>query len=175
MKRISQFTEELISGKEVAKDQVNSNSLSTAATSIQASSTKKPDIASNVDKSILSSDSVITLGSPGHEWRYHPDSKTYDLSRDTPHGKYNFKTTEGPKGVSVKLAIEKTALVIIDMQNYFLHPKVSSHPAGLESAAKIKKVLQRAREVGIQVCYSHQRCSILEVWIRTKTSNRLFG
>lgn len=94
--------------------------------------------------------SDITFGPPGREWRYSKASKTYDLAADSTN-KLTFATTEGPKEVSVAIAPESSALVVVDMQNFFLSPKCRDHPNGLKAVEPTIRAIERCREAGIQV------------------------
>ena len=60
-------------------------------------------------------------------------------------------TTDGPKETSITIALETTALVIVDMQNFFLDSKCLDHPHGLNAVGPTIKVIEKCREEGIQV------------------------
>lgn len=92
----------------------------------------------------------MTFGPPGQEWHYSQSSRTYDLSRDSAT-KLTFSTTEGAKGTSITISPESSALVIIDMQNFFLDPKCRDHPNGLKAVEPTIRVIEKCREAGIQV------------------------
>lgn len=92
----------------------------------------------------------ITFGPPGWEWRYSKASKTYDLTGDSKTN-LTFATTEGPKEVSVAISPESSALVIIDMQNFFLSPECRDHPTGLKAVEPTMRAIKKCREAGIQV------------------------
>lgn len=91
-----------------------------------------------------------TFGPPGREWVYTKATKTYDLSGESTN-KFIFTTTEGPKDVSVVISPESSALVIVDMQNFFLSPKCRDHPNGLKAVEPTIKVIEKCRQAGIQV------------------------
>jgi len=95
----------------------------------------------------------VTFGPSGNEWRYTPSTKTYDLTRGLSQGNFTFSTTRGPEGISVRIAPEVTALVIIDMQNYFLHPSCNDHPSGLAAVECTLGVIKKCREIGIKVSF----------------------
>lgn len=92
----------------------------------------------------------LTFGPPGEEWHYSSASKTYDLSRDSAT-KLTLSTTEGPKDTSVTISPDSSALVVVDMQNFFLDPKCRHHPNGLNAVEPTIKVIEKCREAGIQV------------------------
>jgi hypothetical protein len=99
--------------------------------------------------------SDLIFGPPGQEWHYSKSTKTYDLSGGTAK-KLTFPTTEGPKETLVTIAPESTALVIVDMQNFFLDSKCMEHPNGLKAVEPTIKLIEKCREAGIQVCSIHQ-------------------
>lgn len=57
------------------------------------------------------------------------------------------------QGVSASITIdpEATALVIVDMQNYFLDPQCNEHVTGLKAVEPTIKAIEKCREAGIQV------------------------
>lgn len=94
------------------------------------------------------------FGPPGDEWTYAPDTMTYNLcrgadSKATPA--FNLGTSRGPPGTSVTIDPQVSALVVIDMQNYFLHPSCNDHVTGREAAARTVEVVSKCREAGIRV------------------------
>jgi hypothetical protein len=94
--------------------------------------------------------SNIKFGPLDQEWHYSPSARTYDLSGGAGK-KLTIATTEGPKETSVTIAPEITALVIVDMQNFFLDAKCMDHPHGLNAVEPTIKVIEKCREEGIQV------------------------
>ncbi|KAL2877670.1 hypothetical protein SGCOL_007008 [Colletotrichum sp. CLE4] len=94
----------------------------------------------------------LTFGPPGDEWHYDRPSRTYDLTRGRSPA-WKVGTSQGPAGTSVSVNPHSTALVIVDMQNYFLHPSCRDHPAGLAAVEQTKKVVEKCRELGIQVIW----------------------
>ncbi len=92
----------------------------------------------------------ITFGPPRHKWHYSQTNKIYYLSGDSAN-RVNIATTEGPEGTSITIAPGTTALVIVDMQNFFLDSKCMDHPNGLKAVEPMIKVIEKCREVGIQV------------------------
>jgi phosphatidylethanolamine-binding protein len=60
-------------------------------------------------------------------------------------------TLEAPD-IFVKVSPAITALVVVDMQNYFLHPSCTHNPVGLAAADNILAVVEKCLEVRIQVC-----------------------
>ncbi|KAK1968200.1 isochorismatase [Colletotrichum sublineola] len=94
----------------------------------------------------------LTFGPPGDEWHYERPSRTYDLTRGRSPA-WTVGTSQGPEQTSISVAPHSTALVIVDMQNYFLHPKCRDHPAGLAAADRTEKVIEKCRELGVQVIW----------------------
>jgi nicotinamidase-related amidase len=94
----------------------------------------------------------LTFGPPGEEWTYDRASKTYDLTRHrTPT--FKFSTTQGPAETYLTISPEISALVVVDMQNFFLHPDCRSHPLGLAAVQPTLKAIAKCRELGIQVIW----------------------
>lgn len=93
---------------------------------------------------------TLTFGPPTQQWHYSPSTKTYDLSGISPK-KLTIPATEGPSGTSFTIAPPSTALVIVDMQNFFLDAGCMAHPRGLEAVEPTIRVIEKCREVGIQV------------------------
>ncbi|KAJ5080931.1 hypothetical protein N7456_013641 [Penicillium angulare] len=95
--------------------------------------------------------------SPKNYWNYEPITGQIDLSRGAKDKTLDLQTTTNP----IRLDTNRTALVIIDMQNLFLSPHL--RPAGIpkdeispgQRAAKalIDDGLSAARSAGIQVIW----------------------
>ena len=92
----------------------------------------------------------ISFGPSGQEWHYSKVTKTYDLFGNSTK-KLTFSTTEGPKDISVAISPQSSALVVVDMQNFFLDPKCRDHPNGLKAVEPTIKVIEKCRDAGIQV------------------------
>jgi hypothetical protein len=92
----------------------------------------------------------LTFGPIGNQWHYTRSSRTYDLTRGSTK-KFTMSTTEGHADTRIALDPNLTALLIIDMQNFFLDPKSRSHPAGLATVAPTLEVINKCREIGVQV------------------------
>ncbi|CEL58174.1 Peroxyureidoacrylate/ureidoacrylate amidohydrolase RutB OS=Caulobacter segnis (strain ATCC 21756 / DSM 7131 / JCM 7823 / NBRC 15250 / LMG 17158 / TK0059) GN=rutB PE=3 SV=1 [Rhizoctonia solani AG-1 IB] len=88
-----------------------------------------------------------TYGS-SHTWIEHP-SGLVDLS---PNSSQSLEfTVFGDR--KVRLDPGKTALVIVDMQNYFLHPELRAHPTGLECVKPLRELLPMLRRAGVHVVW----------------------
>ncbi|KAJ6509506.1 Isochorismatase hydrolase [Mycena vitilis] len=58
---------------------------------------------------------------------------------------------DGDRTVRVKR--ETTALVVIDMQNFFLHPELREHPTGLKCVDPLTKVVPVLRDAGMKILW----------------------
>ncbi|KAI9744572.1 MAG: hypothetical protein M1818_002101 [Claussenomyces sp. TS43310] len=96
----------------------------------------------------------ISFGIEGDEWSYDRSNKTYDLTRGSSK-KLTVGTTQGPKDTSISIAPELSALVIVDMQNYFLSSRCRDppHSLGLKAIGPTIRVIEKCREAGIQVIW----------------------
>ncbi|TVY24644.1 Peroxyureidoacrylate/ureidoacrylate amidohydrolase [Lachnellula hyalina] len=94
----------------------------------------------------------LTFGPSNQQWHYSPSSKTYDLSGDSPR-KLTIAATEEPEETFFTISPEATALVIIDMQNFFLDAKCMDHPNGLKAVEPTIKIISKCREAGIQIIW----------------------
>lgn len=92
----------------------------------------------------------VTFGPPGQEWHYSRTNRTYDISGASTR-KVTIATTKGPEDTSFTIAPEKSALVIVDMQNFFLDPKCMNHPNGLAAVEPTIASISKCRALGIQV------------------------
>ncbi|KAK4988053.1 hypothetical protein LTR28_007213 [Elasticomyces elasticus] len=106
------------------------------------------------DSQPLGATDHVAFGGPGDDqWFYIPSSKRFDLSRGSAR-KLIVDADDGirnHRGVMIDPA--RTVLVIIDMQNYFVHPKCRDHPGGIETIKPTLKVIEKCRKEGIQVCW----------------------
>lgn len=95
----------------------------------------------------------LTFGPPGSQWIYDKQTKTYDLTRSSSSPTLKVTTTYGPPSTSLLLSPAKTALIVVDMQNFFLHPSCRAHPTGLAAVEPLIATIARCREVGVQVIW----------------------
>ncbi|KAH7344524.1 Isochorismatase-like protein [Rhizoctonia solani] len=89
-----------------------------------------------------------TYGCPPHSWIEHP-SGLVDLSPNSTQG-LEF-TVYGDR--RIRLDPSRTALVVVDMQNYFLHPELRDHPTGLQCVKPLKAVLPVLRQAGVNIVW----------------------
>jgi len=94
--------------------------------------------------------SIITFGPTDQAWHYSSLARNYDISGGAGK-KLTVATTEGPKETTITIAPEATALVIVDMQNFFLDSKLMDHTHGLAAVDPTIKVIEKCRAEGIQV------------------------
>ncbi|OAA65988.1 isochorismatase [Niveomyces insectorum RCEF 264] len=109
----------------------------------------------------------VSMGPAGNQWHYYPRERLYDLTRSssstasddddgsgtTDHdieAALTIRTTAGPPDTRIALAPGRTALVIVDMQNFFLHPRCRDHPTGRAAVAPLLQVVANCRAAGIQ-------------------------
>jgi hypothetical protein len=101
------------------------------------------------------SDDTITFGT-ADSWSYNRITKTYDLTRGSSK-KLSIATTQGYADTVFAIDPDKSALVIVDMQNFFLDPKCMVHPLGIKAVEPTIAAIKKCREAGIQVgalCFS---------------------
>ncbi|KIH91639.1 hypothetical protein SPBR_01959 [Sporothrix brasiliensis 5110] len=108
---------------------------------------------------------VLRMGPAGDQWYYHRKERLYDLTRgygkDGHDGKgdqlpaqdatVTISTTTGPSDTRIALAPSQTALVIVDMQNFFLHRRCRDHPTGRAAVAPTLAAIDSCRRAGIRV------------------------
>ncbi|KAK5111048.1 hypothetical protein LTR62_005423 [Meristemomyces frigidus] len=87
------------------------------------------------------------------QWYYNPKTQRFDLSR----GSQRRLAIDADDGIRNHRGVEidpaKTLLVIIDMQNFFIHPSFHKHDAGIKTLAPLKRVIDQCREKDIDVCW----------------------
>lgn len=99
----------------------------------------------------------LTFGPPGDEWTYDKRTKTYDLTRGASSSSSSpplkIALTQGVPGATLLVDPSRTALVVVDMQNFFLHPSCRSHPAGLAAVAPLLATVAGCRAAGVRVVW----------------------
>ncbi len=92
------------------------------------------------------------IGNAVNFWRYS-SKNGFDLTRQNNHetcSSINLKTTTTP----IQINPARSALVIIDMQNFFLDPAVRSHDTGLAASKQLLEyAIPAARKAGIQIIW----------------------
>lgn len=114
----------------------------------------------------------LTFGPPGAEWTYDRSTKTYDLTRGinstssstVPAAAAAAQHTRAlrialpaggpaPAGATLVVDAARTALVVVDMQNFFLHPSCRAHAAGLAAVGPLRATIAACRRVGVRVVW----------------------
>ncbi|KAI0018573.1 isochorismatase [Xylariomycetidae sp. FL0641] len=97
---------------------------------------------------------TLTFGPENDQWVYNRASKTYDLTRspNDSHG-FTIRTTHGPADTRIRIAPARSALIVVDMQNFFLHPRCNEHPSGLAAVDRTLEVIAKCRALGIQIIW----------------------
>jgi hypothetical protein len=113
------------------------------------------------------------IGQPLHNW-LHSTRTGFDLSHLASDTKFTLQTTTNP----ITISAAKSALVIIDMQNYFLSPALGR----LESSAGHRACLQliehaipAARKVGMRIVWVNWGLTETEVRTMPPAVTRAFG
>ena len=102
----------------------------------------------------------LTFGPPGEQWHYTRSTRTYDLTRKEGAKTFTLVTSRGPPGTAVAIDPAHAALVVVDMQNYFLDPRCRHHPAGLACVEPTLQVIARCREIGVQASVARPSSSM---------------
>lgn len=92
---------------------------------------------------------TINVGLAG-DWQYDTVNRNYDLSRRSKK-RVILPISHSKEADSVTLNPDGSALVIVDMQNAFLHPRCRDHPLGLKTVQPIVKTITKCREMDIEV------------------------
>lgn len=94
--------------------------------------------------------SRITFGPVGLQWHYDKSTKTFDISNSSSK-KMTIPTSQGDDDTFFTIDPASAALVIVDMQNFFLDSQCMDHPNGLKAVEPTIQLIEKCREVGIQV------------------------
>ncbi|KAK4701014.1 hypothetical protein P7C70_g5224, partial [Phenoliferia sp. Uapishka_3] len=91
-----------------------------------------------------------TFGVPPNNWSWS-EEQGYDLSRG--QDRCNTRIISTQKG-EIRIDPARSALVVIDNQNYFLHPAFRKHPTGLVAMQQlIKNGIPTSRAAGVKVIW----------------------
>ncbi|KAL9056144.1 MAG: hypothetical protein Q9162_003105 [Coniocarpon cinnabarinum] len=86
-------------------------------------------------------------------WLYDKTTRRFDLSRESMR-KLTIPADEAVRDHrGCVIDPDKTVLLVVDMQNFFIHPDCCPHPEGLKAVQPTLKVIERCREFGIQVTW----------------------
>ncbi|KAI1163171.1 Isochorismatase-like protein [Nemania serpens] len=119
--------------------------------------------------------SAITFGPKEGGWVYYKDKKLYDLTRDASAPSLSFNTTQGRPDTAVMIGPKITALVVVDMQNFFLDPRCNDHPSGVQAAQRILEVVARCRVLGIQIIWLNWGLTEQDLLTMPPAVNRSFS
>lgn len=87
------------------------------------------------------------------QWLYLPNTKKFDLSRGAEQ-KLVVDSDESLRNhAGFMIDPKKSALIVVDMQNYFIHPTYRNHAAGMAAVEPTLKVIEKCRQEGIQVVW----------------------
>lgn len=117
-----------------------------AATTIKASEGEADSCAST---GVLDEATAVAFGRGPDRWLYHPNSGYFDLCRQSQAKLLIPSHDEHMSGIVIDPS--RTLMVIVDMQNYFIHPACCPHPAGLAAVQPILNVIDKSRKLGIQI------------------------
>ncbi|KAI1105770.1 isochorismatase [Jackrogersella minutella] len=96
---------------------------------------------------------TLTFGPEGDEWKYDSDARAYNLTRGVTSPSFTIRTTQGPADTSITLAPALSALVVVDMQNFFVHPMCNDHPTGLAAVERTLEVIRKCREIDVKIIW----------------------
>ena len=94
----------------------------------------------------------ITYGRAGEQCVFTKSTRNHDLYPRESKPRLTIDVQESNTD-SITVSTKSTALVIVDMMNLFLDPSLMNHTAGRRLIGPIIKVIERCRELGIQVLY----------------------
>lgn len=138
--------------------------------------------AEKFDGAYKPSASRALIGSPPNHWLYTSSPATFDLTRPlppdfpvpSPRTSIGLSTTTTP----VLLSPSKTALVIIDMQNFFVSTSLGRPADGAGNRA-VRRLLETgipaARKAGIQVIWLNWGLIDVEIEQMPPSTRRAFG
>lgn len=88
------------------------------------------------------------------EWLYLPATKKFDLSRGSEQ-KMVFECDEEARNHTGFIIDPGTSvlIVVVDMQNYFIHPMYRDHATGIAAVRPTLEVIERCRREGIQIAW----------------------
>lgn len=86
-------------------------------------------------------------------WLFLPNTKKFDISRGSTRRLVIESDVSLRDHSGFMIDPERTALVVVDMQNYFIHPTYRHHGAGLTAVKPTLDVIEKCRKEGIQVIW----------------------
>jgi hypothetical protein len=105
-----------------------------------------------MEKLLQEAENETIIGNSFNFWR-DSSKNGFDSTRQNNHetcSSINFETTTTP----IQINPARSALAIIDMQNFFLHPAVRSHDTGLAASKQLLEyAIPAVRKAGIQIIW----------------------
>ncbi|KAF3001284.1 hypothetical protein E8E13_004379 [Curvularia kusanoi] len=87
------------------------------------------------------------------QWLYFPDDGKFDLSRGSQRRMVVECDKERHNHSGFMFDPDSAILIVVDMQNYFVHPQYRDHAAGLKAVEPTLRVIERCRKEGIQIAW----------------------
>ena len=97
-------------------------------------------------------DNSVTFGGDD-SWVFDPISKRFDLSRGSTRKLIVDANEDVRDHRGCVIDPDKTVLLVVDMQNYFIDPQCCHHPEGIAAVEPTLSVVDRCRRDGIQVAW----------------------
>ena len=126
------------------------------------------------ERSVKSNNEKVIIGNASNFWRYSHDNG-FDLTRQNDEetlSPISLQTTTTP----IHIDPARSTLVIIDMQNFFLHPSLRDHSAGLAASSKLLEyAIPAARKAAIQIIWLNWGLTEEDVDQLPPALKRIFG
>ncbi|CAI6331520.1 unnamed protein product [Periconia digitata] len=87
------------------------------------------------------------------QWLYYPDTKQFDLSRGAQQRLAVSCDESRHNHCGFVIDPSKSVLIVVDMQNYFIHPMYRDHVAGIAAVDPTLRLIDRCRDEGIQIAF----------------------
>jgi phosphatidylethanolamine-binding protein len=111
---------------------------------------------------LLDEASAVPFGRGPDRWLYHPSSGLFDLTRAALSKLMISSRSENMSGIVIDPS--RTMMVIVDMQNFFVHPACYSHIAGMAAVQPILATMRRCRELGIRIGFLNWVIEEKDMW-----------
>lgn len=87
------------------------------------------------------------------QWLYFPDDGKFDLSRGSERRMVVECDKDRHNHTGFMFDPDSAVLIVVDMQNYFIHPQYREHAAGIKAIEPTLRVIERCRKEGIQIAW----------------------
>lgn len=87
------------------------------------------------------------------QWLFFPDDGKFDLSRGSERRMTVECDKERHNHTGFTFDPDSAVLIVVDMQNYFVHPQYRDHAAGIKAVEPTLRVIERCRREGIQIAW----------------------